>query len=264
VEFQEIFPGIIKFPSSFDVSSGEVENLKDRLNQAFFDNYEFHFGDGGELLYGMNLSGHKIPAEHIFMLPIKLMDDLNFELVDRIETAIYQALLQYVAKYQDVLHSIWWRTLGHFSAYPTGSSLDLHSDNDVNYWPKTKPIDQAALHHVLSCSAVVNDDFEGGNIYFEYYDKEVELTKGDILFFPSNYAATHCVKQIRSGTRFSYVTWFGHGSPNPDIMIVPEYRERNDYRKGKVWMDHLYDDYEQMIKDGQVSLRRAFDRAMDL
>ncbi|MDA0898411.1 MAG: 2OG-Fe(II) oxygenase [Bacteroidetes bacterium] len=160
------------------------------------------------------------------------------------------------------MRSIWWRTLGHVSAYPAGTSLATHSDNDVNYRPGTIPHDQAAVQHVLSCTAVLNDDFDGGNMFFEFYDLEVPVSAGEILFFPSNYVGTHCVKLVTKGTRFSYVSWYGHGSPDENKNIVPRYLKDFGYEKGKIWMDHLYDDCDAACGEEHIG-RRVFQRAYD-
>ena len=38
-------------------------------------------------------------------------------------------------------------------------------------------------------------------------DKEIKLTRGDILIFPSNFMYPHKVKDITEGVRHSFVSW---------------------------------------------------------
>ena len=38
-------------------------------------------------------------------------------------------------------------------------------------------------------------------------DKEIKLTRGDILIFPSNFMYPHKVKDITEGERHSFVSW---------------------------------------------------------
>lgn len=256
-------PGIAKFSSCFELTESEIISLISDMDRSFEDNYEFVYDDNGCLLHGINKSHHKIPPEHIFALPVRIYDNLEFELVDKLEKAIHAKLLEYLLAYPDALRSIWWRTLGHVSAYPSGTCLDTHSDNDVNYRPQSTPIDQAAVQHVLSCTAVLNNEFKGGNLYFEYYDIDVELRAGDILFFPSNFVGAHCVKLVESGTRLSYVSWYGHGSPNEQTNINPRYFEDVGYAKGKIWMDNLFLEFDELTKEREHNLRRVFQRAYD-
>jgi len=60
----------------------------------------------------------------------------------------------------------------------------------------------------VSCSFILNDDFEGGE--FAFFDRELKykLKKGDALMFPSNFMYPHEVMPVTKGTRYSIVTWF--------------------------------------------------------
>jgi Rps23 Pro-64 3,4-dihydroxylase Tpa1-like proline 4-hydroxylase len=60
----------------------------------------------------------------------------------------------------------------------------------------------------VSCSFVLNDDYEGGE--FAFFDRELvyKLKKGSALIFPANFMYPHEVMPVTSGTRYSIVTWF--------------------------------------------------------
>jgi predicted 2-oxoglutarate/Fe(II)-dependent dioxygenase YbiX len=60
----------------------------------------------------------------------------------------------------------------------------------------------------VSCSFILNDDFEGGE--FAFFGKELiyKLEKGDALMFPSNFMYPHEVMPVTKGTRYSIITWF--------------------------------------------------------
>ena len=58
---------------------------------------------------------------------------------------------------------------------------------------------------ILSLVGLFNDDYEGGE--FMLRGKEIKLTPGDILVFPSNFMYPHQVKDITKGVRFSFVSW---------------------------------------------------------
>jgi predicted 2-oxoglutarate/Fe(II)-dependent dioxygenase YbiX len=65
-----------------------------------------------------------------------------------------------------------------------------------------------ARPRAVSCSFILNDDFEGGE--FAFFDRELKykLEKGDALMFPSNFMYPHEVMPVTKGTRYSIVTWF--------------------------------------------------------
>ena len=80
--------------------------------------------------------------------------------------------------------------------YPEGCFYVEHTDSF-----KARP-------RAISCSFILNDDFEGGE--FAFFNKELKykLKKGDALMFPSNFMYPHEVMPVTKGTRYSIVTWF--------------------------------------------------------
>lgn len=80
--------------------------------------------------------------------------------------------------------------------YPEGCFYTQHVDSF-----KARP-------RAVSCSFILNDDFEGGE--FAFFNREIKykLEKGDALMFPSNFMYPHEVMPVTKGTRYSIVTWF--------------------------------------------------------
>ena len=80
--------------------------------------------------------------------------------------------------------------------YPEGCFYIQHTDSF-----KARP-------RAISCSFILNDDFEGGE--FAFFDRELKykLEKGDAIMFPSNFMYPHEVMPVTKGTRYSIVTWF--------------------------------------------------------
>ena len=60
----------------------------------------------------------------------------------------------------------------------------------------------------VSCSFILNDDYEGGE--FAFFDRELvyKLKKGSCIMFPSNFMYPLEIMPVTSGTRYSIVTWF--------------------------------------------------------
>lgn len=80
--------------------------------------------------------------------------------------------------------------------YPEGCFYTQHVDSF-----KARP-------RSVSCSFILNDDFEGGE--FAFFDKELryKLGKGDAIMFPSSFMYPHEVMPVTKGTRYSIITWF--------------------------------------------------------
>ena len=60
----------------------------------------------------------------------------------------------------------------------------------------------------LSCSFLLNDDYEGGE--FAFFDREIVIkgSKGSAIIFPSNFMFPHEIMPVVSGTRYSIITWY--------------------------------------------------------
>jgi predicted 2-oxoglutarate/Fe(II)-dependent dioxygenase YbiX len=80
--------------------------------------------------------------------------------------------------------------------YPEGCFYIEHTDSF-----KARP-------RAVSCSFILNDDFEGGEFAFFNKEFKYKLDKGDAIMFPSNFMYPHEVMPVTKGTRYSIITWF--------------------------------------------------------
>lgn len=80
--------------------------------------------------------------------------------------------------------------------YEVGQFYTTHTDSF-----KDRP-------RAVSCSFILNDDYEGGE--FAFFDRELKykLKKGSCIMFPSNFMYPHEIMPVTSGTRYSIITWF--------------------------------------------------------
>lgn len=69
----------------------------------------------------------------------------------------------------------------------------------------------------VSVVAYINDDYEGGELYFPRFDLTLKPKKGDIAVFPSTYIYEHASKDMISGTKYS-------------IVIMTDYNDRGNLR----------------------------------
>lgn len=84
--------------------------------------------------------------------------------------------------------------LTHIAKFEAGYGMHEHFDS-------SKPNDIATLIYL-------NDDYEGGQIYFPDLGLEYKPKAGDLVMFPDNPQFVHGVKPIISGTRFTSPRWF--------------------------------------------------------
>jgi predicted 2-oxoglutarate/Fe(II)-dependent dioxygenase YbiX len=59
---------------------------------------------------------------------------------------------------------------------------------------------------VLSCLTLLNSDYEGGELFF-WQDEMIEMSVGTTIVFPSVFLFPHRVEPVRSGFRYSCISW---------------------------------------------------------
>ena len=135
--------------------------------------------------YTLNLSFEKSILKNYELR--KLIDENLFKASSRILEE-FRSNYQYLSIKQDTGYN--------FLSYETGGFYTEHVDSF------------AEEPREISCSFILNDDYEGGE--FAFFDKELKyrLKKGSAIAFPSNYMFPHEILPVTKGTRYSIITWF--------------------------------------------------------
>lgn len=122
----------------------------------------------------------------------------NFQIRKKIDEDLFlcasKALTEYTKLFPGVVAEI--DTGYEILKYETGQFYVQHTDSF-----KTQ-------QRALSCSFLLNDDYEGGE--FAFFDREIMIRgqKGSIIMFPSNFMFPHEIMPVISGTRYSIITWY--------------------------------------------------------
>lgn len=87
-----------------------------------------------------------------------------------------------------------FKTHIHIAKFDEGSEMHVHFDS-------SRPDDIATIVYL-------NDDYEGGEIFFPDYDISIKPKAGDLVAFPDNENFRHGVNKITSGTRYTTPRWF--------------------------------------------------------
>lgn len=90
----------------------------------------------------------------------------------------------------------------NFVRYGAGQHFSVHTDHGFSY------------SCTLSSVGYLNDDYEGGEIWFPNLNLKFKPQKGDILFFPSTYIFAHAALPVSSGIKYSAVTMFDYNDNN--------------------------------------------------
>lgn len=91
-------------------------------------------------------------------------------------------------------------SLSRFNKYAPETKMHLHCDHiHALFDGNRKGVP------VLSVLGSLNEDYEGGEFFL--CGENYELKTGDVIVFPSNFLYPHEVKHIKSGVRYSFVSW---------------------------------------------------------
>lgn len=87
-----------------------------------------------------------------------------------------------------------------------GTHFKIHADHGPAYVT------------TVSVVAYINDEYEGGEIYFPRFDLTIKPKRGDVVVFPSTYIYEHASNDMISGTKYS-------------IVIMTDYNDRGGLRQ---------------------------------
>jgi len=91
-------------------------------------------------------------------------------------------------------------SLARFNRYDPTTKMKLHCDHIHTLFDgERKGIP------TLTILGALNEDYEGGE--FLLCGENIELKTGDVVVFPSNFLYPHEVKPVKSGVRYSFVSW---------------------------------------------------------
>ncbi len=106
-----------------------------------------------------------------------------------------------------------WHTDGQCDHNCARKSSHFHKPEHLNLM-YTSQTNLLGTVRKISVSAILNDNYEGGEMLFRFLNEKSELAeiaiqpkKGDLVIFPSY--LDHKVAPVTKGIRYSVVAWFG-------------------------------------------------------
>lgn len=124
---------------------------------------------------------------------------------EEVNNKIWSAIEQYIIKdfcgFKDWFNGWDGHTDVRFNKYDQTTKMKLHCDHIQSIFDG-----QRRGIPVLTVLGALNDDYEGGELMM-FGDKQIHLPAGAVVVFPSNFMYPHEVKPVKSGTRYSYVSW---------------------------------------------------------
>lgn len=137
----------------------------------------------------------RIAEQHVNMLP-----NAEFKSIfSQIKNKLNLCLMDYQKRYNVEMN---YMEAINFVKYGQGQHFQVHSDHGFSYVC------------TISSVAYLNDDYEGGELYFPNFDVTFTPELGDIVFFPSAFIYGHASLPVKSGVKYSAVTMFDFNDRN--------------------------------------------------
>ena len=130
------------------------------------------------------------------------LDDAVIKINEDIIQKLHFAILEYIQSF-DFEWFVGWTGYSpiKFLRYHPNKTMQNHCDHIQTLFDgKRKGIP------ILSIIGILNDDYEGGDLVM-FGDKKIDMKKGDLIIFPSNFLYPHKISPVIKGIRHSYVSW---------------------------------------------------------
>lgn len=117
------------------------------------------------------------------------------------------AVDDYCKRY-NIMNLRYWEAF-NFIKYNNGQHFQTHSDHGYSY------------NATVSLVAYVNDDYEGGGLYFPHFELDIKPKAGDLYIFPSTYIYSHRAMPVKNGTKYSIVTMLDYSAKfhTPEMYV---------------------------------------------
>ena len=127
---------------------------------------------------------------------------------------VYDAQAPAVEDYRkdyNIMDLKYWEAF-NFIKYGPGQHFQEHHDHGFSY------------NCTVSLVAYVNDDYEGGELYFRLQNLNIKPKAGDLYIFPSNFMYPHKAMPVTSGTKYSIVTMLDYNKKfhTPEMYVAEE------------------------------------------
>jgi prolyl 4-hydroxylase len=93
--------------------------------------------------------------------------------------------------------------------YETGQFYRRHVDNFL-LSSRVQELEQGIPTRDISIVGYLNDDFEGGETYFDRQNIKVRPEAGSAIVFPSHFTHPHQALPVSQGRKYAFTTWLYH------------------------------------------------------
>jgi hypothetical protein len=188
--------GILLYKNILSSDLNLVERLENTIGNSATPPYmwmEALVGDSQKMPEYRDCVDCKMGEAHIRYLPPQFaeMKDIYQDTV----AGLSKCLRDYESRYNI---SMQYMEAINYVRYGVGQHFAVHTDHGFSY------------NCTVSSVMYLNDDYEGGELWFPLLDVKIKPQYGDIILFPSTFIYAHASMPVTRGTKYSAVTMFDY------------------------------------------------------
>ncbi len=239
--------GIKVYKNTIPKDSNIPMRLHVSLDDSQHEYYRWHeslVGEGTKIPDYRDCTDFKMNESYIDQTPKEFDDIVN--IYNIVAEAQKQCLRNYESQYNvcmNYMESI------NFVKYTPNQHFSVHTDHGFSYVC------------TISCVTYLNDDYDGGELYFPNFEIEWKPEFGDSIFFPSTFLYAHASKPVLSGTKYSAVTMFDYNDDTHKYGgFTRDFSKKNDTVNKNISLDNDIEisTNKNTIKENQINFDEQY------
>jgi hypothetical protein len=212
LESQVVGPGIIVYKNAIPKELDLINRLESALSNS---DSPFQWR-GSRVGFFKSELDHRNCQDFIYTKeqlgePTEYSKDL-IKIHEEVEKSLRACMDDYTPRYHI---GIKWFGAFNMVKYGPGEKFNVHSDDGDPY------------RCTVSCVAYINDNYTGGDLYFNHLDLKIKPEAGDLILFPSSYIYSHASIPVEEGVKYAIVIMtdrneFAHRNDSPIYYSMEE------------------------------------------
>jgi hypothetical protein len=189
-----LFPGIVLYENVLDVKEEDIASCADVYTYLSTDQQKYFTKNvKNTFFYGFEKINKKGFAENI-------------------QKSILYYLAKYCDLYEEAIHTIQWQENIYIDIEIAGEKEFVYNTNK-SFIDDDNKIKSTPFSRQIAVEICIDDNYLGGNIEYPYCNntKINKLSRGSVLFYPSNYLFSKVHNSIIKGRRITLTTFFNGG-----------------------------------------------------
>lgn len=208
IQIENPYDGFYVYKNALPKKLGLIDDLEKALSENTHDVIKWSpalVGDRQSMPGYRDCVNFKVRKSDIELNPV-FKDSLVASVYNSIDVVLQKCLKHYTSLFNITME---YQEAVNFVKYEVNEHYGVHSDSGFSYTCNVSSI------------MYLNDNYEGGELFFPYIKYTYTPEEGDVVLFPSSWLFAHASLPVKSGVKYVAVTMFDY----TDRYHTPEIRQ---------------------------------------